>query len=231
MFRFKKDWLYDYKILITLSFSSIMMFLIMYGLTINISNKVYWEVSKGIVETVTNLLTAWIMMLPIISVASVCPLNPDKFGSKVKTCFLPISKKQIVWKGIKMWLVVLPLIIIASTFVNILFENRISSYALSDMILGSISESIALIIFFSIYDMQIMGTMIIMFAKNIRWYSIVPIQVLINIVVILGSLFLISLTMDTGKDITWLVVLFIIILATSLIYFIVAFRDIEKVYR
>lgn len=130
-----------------------------------------------------------------------------------------------------MWLVVLPLIIIASTFVNILFENRISSYALSDMILGSISESIALIIFFSIYDMQIMGTMIIMFAKNIRWYSIVPIQVLINIVVILGSLFLISLTMDTGKDITWLVVLFIIILATSLIYFIVAFRDIEKVYR
>ena len=75
MFRFKKDWLYDYKILITLSFSSIMMFLIMYGLTINISNKVYWEVSKGIVETVTNLLTAWIMMLPIISVASVCPLN------------------------------------------------------------------------------------------------------------------------------------------------------------
>ncbi len=162
MFRFKKDWLYDYKILITLSFSSIMMFLIMYGLTINISNKVYWEVSKGIVETVTNLLTAWIMMLPIISVASVCygltinisnkvywevskgivetvtnlltawimmlpiisvasvcPLNPDKFGSKVKTCFLPISKKQIVWKGIKMWLVVLPLIIIASTFVNI----------------------------------------------------------------------------------------------------------------
>ena len=80
MFRFKKDWLYDYKILITLSFSSIMMFLIMYGLTINISNKVYWEVSKGIVETVTNLLTAWIMMLPIISVASVCPLNPDKFG-------------------------------------------------------------------------------------------------------------------------------------------------------
>lgn len=208
-----------------------MMFLIMYGLTINISNKVYWEVSKGIVETVTNLLKAWIMMLPIISVASVCPLNSDKFGSKVKTCFLPISKKQIVWKGIKMWLVVLPLIIIASTFVNILFENRISSYALSDMILGSISESIALIIFFSIYDMQIMGTMIIMFAKNIRWYSIVPIQVLINIVVILGSLFLISLTMDTGKDITWLVVLFIIILATSLIYFIVAFRDIEKVYR
>ena len=79
--------------------------------------------------------------------------------------------------------------------------------------------------------MQIMGTMIIMFAKNIRWYSIVPIQVLINIVVILGSLFLISLTMDTGKDITWLVVLFIIILATSLIYFIVAFKDIEKVYR
>ena len=231
MFRFKKDWLYDYKILITLSFSSIMVFLIMYGLTINISNKVYWEVSKGIVETVTNLLKAWIMMLPIISVASVCPLNSDKFGSKVKTCFLPISKKQIVWKGIKMWLVVLPLIIIASTFVNILFENRISSYALSDMILGSISESIALIIFFSIYDMQIMGTMIIMFAKNIRWYSIVPIQVLINIVVILGSLFLISLTMDTGKDITWLVVLFIIILATSLIYFIVAFRDIEKVYR
>ena len=76
-----------------------------------------------------------------------------------------------------------------------------------------------------------MGTMIIMFAKNIRWYSIVPIQVLINIVVILGSLFLISLTMDTGKDITWLVVLFIIILATSLIYFIVAFKDIEKVYR
>ena len=231
MFKYKKDWLYDYKGLATLSFIFMAVFLGIYIITMNVESKTYWEVSLQILKSTTKFGTGMFMSLLIIAVGSVCPLSSEHFGPKVQTNILPLSNKQIVLRGIKLWLKVLSLWIMESTFINILFESKVTSQAVSEMLLVNIVEIFVVIIILLIVIMQITGSMITAFSKNIRWYTILVVQLLANSLLFYISMFIINRTMDTAKDITWLFVLVGIIFISSLIYFLYSFRNIERVYR
>ena len=147
-----------------------------------------------------------------------------------------------------MWLLAYPMWIVIGSFVSVLYEYRAMSHSITTMassfsissleglVLFNISKIIILSIFMIIIDMQIIGSMIICFAKEIKWYIIFIVQLLINGGLIASTVFfIVKSNIDTGlnsiEGFIPVIILFSLLFIVSLIYFLYSIKDIEKVYR
>ena len=248
MFKFKKDWLSLNRGFLTISFVAIVFLLIVFLFTRNIDTKMFWYVSYEFVDRIVMMGTMFVCFTLLASFGCVLPTSEKTFSGKVKVNHLPFSNKQLAWKGIKMWLLLYPLWVAVAGLTSFLYEYKAINYSIGTMASSfSITSLNGLIIFtllkliiFSgfmlIIDMQIIGTMIISFAKEIKWYIIFIVQLLINGGLIAGIVFItVKSNIDTGLNsidgFIPVIILCSLLFIISLIYFLYSLKDIEKVYR
>ena len=82
------------------------------------------------------------------------------------------------------------------------------------------------------FGVQAVGSIIKSYSENIKLYVIVPIQVILNIVLIYGGIFIgYKLGLDIDNDMRLMVAVFGCLTIVSLIYFLCNFKKIKKVYR
>ncbi|MBX9137823.1 MULTISPECIES: hypothetical protein [unclassified Clostridium] len=248
MFKFKKDWLRTNRSFFLFSFIPMVFLAIIFLFIRNINGKIFWEVNYEIVDRLVMMGTMFVCFIPLMSFGYIFPTSEKSFSGKIKVNHLPFSNKQLAWKGIKMWLLAYPMWIVIGSFVSVLYEYRAMSHSITTMassfsissleglVLFNISKIIILSIFMMIIDMQIIGSMIICFAKEIKWYIIFIVQLLINGGLIAGTVFfIVKSNIDTGlnsiEGFIPVIILFSLLFIVSLIYFLYSIKDIEKVYR
>lgn len=248
MFKFKKDWLRTNRSFFLFTFIPMVFLAIIVLFTRNINGKIFWEVNYEIADKLVTIGTMFVCFIPLMSFGYIIPTSEKSFSGKIKVNHLPFSNKELAWKGIKMWLLAYPLWIIIASFVSVSYEyiaisNSITTMASNfsiDSLEGLILFNIAKIIIFSIFmlivDMQITGSLIIYFAKEIKWYIIVIIQLLINGGLIISTIFfVVKSNIDSGlnsiEGFIPVIILFSLLFIVSLLYFLYSLKDIEKVYR
>ncbi|MBP3917517.1 hypothetical protein [Clostridium sp.] len=248
MLKFKKDWLSLNRGFLTISFVAIIFFLIVFLFTRNVGEKIFWRISYELVDRIVMMGTMFVCFTLLASFGCILPTSEKTFSGKVKVNHLPFSNKQLAWRGIKMWLLLYPIWLLLAGFVSVLYEYKAMGYSvvtmvssfsitsLKGIILFTIAKLIAISIFVIIVDIQITASMIISFAKDIKWYIIFVVQILINFILILSGVFIIVKAniytqLNSMEVFLALITLISLLLIASSIYFLYSIRDIERVYR
>ncbi|SCJ93208.1 Uncharacterised protein [uncultured Clostridium sp.] len=234
MFSLKKDWLLEVKRLTIVFFTILLIFLAIFLITNNYESQNYWYILWSVLKSLTKVGTAIIALIPIIAFISVTPAGEkinDGEGC-IKTNHLPFSKKQLAWRGIKLWFKIYPLWVIVSIFIVIIYTTKVEVDLRSSFLLNYSSTLIFGTIILIMFGMQFLGSIILSYYKNIIWYVITLIQVLCNTVFIYGGIFIgYKLGLDIDTDMRLMIAIFGILLVLSVIYFLYNFKNIEKVYR
>ena len=248
MLKFKKDWLSLNRGFLTISFVAIIFFLIVFLFTRNVGEKIFWRISYELVDRIVMMGTMFVCFTLLASFGCILPTSEKTFSGKVKVNHLPFSNKQLAWRGIKMWLLLYPIWLLLAGFVSVLYEYKVMGYSvvtmvssfsitsLNGIILFTIAKLIVISIFVIIVDIQITASMIISFAKDIKWYIIFVVQILINFILILSGVFIIVKAniytqLNSMEVFLALITLISLLLIASSIYFLYSIRDIERVYR
>lgn len=248
MFKFKKDWLRANRVFFSFSFIPMVFLAIIFLFIRNIDGEIFWRLNYEIVDRLIIMGTIFICYIPLMSFGYILPTSEKSFSGKVKVNHLPFSNKELAWKGIKMWVLAYPIWLIISGFLSVAYEYKaisnsittmassFSIYSLEGLILFNIAKIIIFSIFMLIVDMQITGSMIICFAKELKWYIIFIIQLLINGILIASAVFItIKLNINTGlnsiEGFIPVIILFSSLFMFTLIYFLYSLKYIEKVYR
>ena len=248
MLKFKKDWLSLNRGFLTISFVAIIFFLIVFLFTRNVGEKIFWRISYELVDRIVMMGTMFVCFTLLASFGCILPTSEKTFSGKVKVNHLPFSNKQLAWRGIKMWLLLYPIWLLLAGFVSVLYEYKAMGYSvvtmvssfsitsLNGIILFTIAKLIVISIFVIIVDIQITASMIISFAKDIKWYIIFVVQILINFILILSGVFIIVKAniytqLNSMEVFLALITLIYLLLIASSIYFLYSIRDIERVYR
>ncbi|MBM6860768.1 hypothetical protein H9X78_09765 [Clostridium saudiense] len=211
-----------------------LIFLAIFLITNNYESSNYWYILCSTLKSLTKVGTAIVALIPIIAFISVTPAGEkinDGEGC-IKTNHLPFAKKQLAWKGIKLWFKIYPLWIIVSTFVSIIYTSKVEIDSINRFLLDHLSTLFFGTILLIMFGMQFVGSVILAYSKNVRWYIIALIQVLCNTIFIYGGIFIgYKLGLDIDTDMRLMIAVFGILMVLSVIYFVYNLRDIEKVYR
>lgn len=248
MFKIKRDYLSSSKAMIVLSFGLMTLLAIVFLFIKNVSGEVFWKVNYEFVDRIVIMGTMFICFIPLCTFGCIFPTSEKTFGGKVKTNHLPFSNKQLAWKGIKLWLLVYPIWFVVAAFIHLLYEKKAINNLASTMatafsmnsdleiILFTIGEIVVITMFVLIADMQIVSSMIIVFAKRIKVFWIILVQALSNAILIsLTIVFIIRLNLDTSinakEGLIAVAIISGILLVPTIIYFVYSLKYIEKVYR
>lgn len=248
MFKIKKDYLSSSKAMIMLSFGLILFLGILFLFIMNVKGKGFWDIGYDGVDRVVTIGTAFICFIPLFTFGCIFPTSEKTFSGKIKTNHLPFSNKQLAWKGIKLWLLTYPIWIIVATFIHLLYElkainNSVITMATSfsmnstmEVLLFNVVYIMIISVFILIVDMQIVASMIMVFAGKIKAFWLILIQILSNIIIVSASVFIINkLNIDTGinsiEGFIAVVILGTSLLIATIIYFVYSLKYIEKVYR
>lgn len=226
---FKKDWRYDVNFPIAIFIASIVVYSIV---TVGISwfmpeQSDFFKSSYGILY----VFYSWFIFLyPAIIFRGVCPkLGKEKLY--LNTANIPYSRKGLFIKGLKEWFLIAPIFVLFTTFIEAILIKADQSFL--EAYISSLEEISGMIIVALIINFQLISAMIIHLARKIKVYKIIIGIFLINISVIticaaISSFINIEIIKNlelTGVGYVILIICFI----SSLIGFLISFRDIEKI--
>lgn len=234
MFKFERDWLMEIKRIAAVFFAIITVFFIGFLITRKYNGENYWFISSAVLKSLTSVGTVIISLIPILALITITPAGEKIYDGAgcVKTNHLPLSKKKLAWKGVKLWLKVYPLWIITAPFIYSLYKSKVETGALSSILIDILIYLLSGSILILAFGVQAVGSIIKSYSENIKLYVIVPIQVILNIVLIYGGIFIgYKLGFDIDNDMRLMVAVFGFLTIVSLIYFLCNFKNIEKVYR
>ncbi len=219
----KKDWLYDV--------NSITMFLLVGVLSFGVLSLLflgfvpeYHEFIKQIYGKSYTAIAGILCMYPLFVLKGICPqMGSDKVY--LSTTNLPYSKKQLLFKGLKQWIVVFVFYSLIGSLINTLLINSSESFISQYML--SLTKPVSVLIVLSILQLQIFSGIILALARRIKWYTILSIALLSYGVLGLLCKFVISFLNNLiiqGFFIIGIYTLF------SLIIFAIAWKDIENIH-
>lgn len=248
MLKIKRDYLYSSKVMILIAFSIMIFLAILFLFIMNINGGVFWSIGYEGVNKFLGVGTGFICSIPLATFGCILPTSEKSFSGKIKTNHLPLTNKQLAWRGIKLWLLTYLVWITMSISINLLYEmkainNSVSTMAtafsmrsLGEVFLFNIIYIVLITIFVLIVNMQIISSMIIFFAKNINILCLIIIQILINSMIILVAVFLINkfninIKINSTESFISFIMLVSTLLIGTVIYFLYSLKYIEKVYR
>ncbi|GEM_PF-6918370 len=86
--------------------------------------------------------------------------------------------------------------------------------------------------FMTVFQLQVIAAVIFSLTKRIKWYKIVPTVIILNIVLgLLCVLVMLTLDIDIAQNFVWGLGVALAYILTSLGAFLIAWRDVEKVYQ
>lgn len=224
----KKNWMYDFNIIIVIGVASMLGlgigFLLFSGSSVEVR-----EVLYAIFEQLYIMVTAALCMYPMFAFKGVCPqIGSDKIY--LSTVNLPFSKKQLFFKALKPWLIIFPLNCLAGAFVVAVLSKQTESFGL--LYSFALIKPAFLIIVAGTFQMQIISSIIFSLVKRIKWYKILGGVLISN--GILGSLCSLAiwlLKIDMNTNFYWIIGIILTFVLVSLIVFLVAWKDVENIHR
>lgn len=219
----KKDWLYDV--------NSITMFLIVGILSFGVLSLLflgfvpeYHEIIKHLYGKMYAVMAAILCMYPLFVLRGICPqMGTDKVY--LSTTNLPYSKKQLLFKGLKEWIIVFILYSLIGALINTLLIN--SSEAFISQYIISLTKPVSLFITLSLIQLNIFSGVILALARRIKWYIILSIILLSNGALGLLCKFIISFLNDPITQGFFIIGIYALF---SLIIFAIAWKDIENIH-
>ena len=242
----KKDWLYNYKFLVFgiiglgCTLGIILLIATLFNTTDNIAfMQTLYESLYGLSITYTPLYFSFCF-------TAVAP----QFGNNktyLSTTNLPFSRKQLFFKGLKPFLIVFPIYFLFGTFINTFLIYKSQSpiyevYSFGILFIQSISSLLVRFMYILTICLQMTSAIIFSLSKNIRWYIITPCIILFNGILI-GLLILgncvfnlnLSASLISGSKLSIIFSWFngntLIFFIGTLLLFLFAFRNIEKIHR
>ncbi len=225
----KKDWLFDAKItgVIVLTILTVVTALIL--VFVKVLNKMPVENGVVVYNKIYSILAFGISFYPMFAFKAVCPqMGSDKLY--LSTANLPMSRKEVFFKGLKPWLIISPIVIIVGALGNIVLSS--SAESLKEVIFVITFTPIVILSFGAIIQFQIISGIIFTLVKGIKGYTVVGVIFTFDCILIaICSVGIRVLKIDTAHDPWWMTWCGLFILIVSLIMFLIAWRDIEKVYQ
>ena len=231
MVKIKKNWLDDVNTVILIFMSSAVVIGIVSLLFINIKprTKEEFRVIETIYNQIFTMSLVGLSTYPFFAFRAICP-QTGKEKIYLNTSNLPFSKKQLFWKGIKGWLMIFPIYLLVGILVGLLFSIKTETPGM--IYLGSILQSIVIIVFLLIFQMQMMSGIILIYAKRIKWYKVI-------VGIVLGDIILMTLCMvgieifniDTFTNLNWMFEILAIFILGSIILLSTCWKDVENMNR
>ncbi|MEW8993354.1 hypothetical protein [Clostridium sp.] len=232
MVKIKKNWLDDVNTVILIFMSSAVVIGVVSLLFINIKprTKEEFQAIKDIYNQIFTMSLVGLSTYPFFAFRAICP-QMGKEKIYLNTSNLPFSKKQLFWKGIKGWLMIFPIYLLVGILVGLLFSIKTETSGI--VYLGSILQPIiAITAFLLVLQMQVIGAIILVYAKRIKWYKAMS-------GIILGNIILMALCMlgikvfniDTITNLNWMVGILIVFIIGSTFLLSTCWKDVENMNR
>lgn len=231
MVKIKKNWLDDVNTVILIFMSSAVVIGVVSLLFINIKPRTKEEFR--VIETIYNQIFTMslfgLSIYPFFAFGAICP-QMGKEKIYLNTSNLPFSKKQLFWKGIKGWLMIFPIYLLVGILVGLLVSIKAET---SGMVYwGFILQSIAIMVFLLVLQIQVIGSIILIYAKRIKWYKVI-------LGIILGNIILMALCMlgieafniDTLTNSNWMIGILLVFTIGSIFLLSTCWKDIENMNR
>lgn len=225
----KKDWLFDAKIVGVVGLTILSSVAALILVFVKVLNKMPVENGVVVYNKIYYILAFGISFYPMFAFKAVCPqMGSDKLY--LGTANLPMSRKEVFFKGLKPWLIISPIVIIVGALGNIALSG--SAESLKEVFFIITFTPIVILSFGAIIQFQIISGCIFTLTKGIKGYKVTEAIVLFDfILIIICSISIRVLKVDTAHDPWWMTGCGLFILIASLIMFLIAWRDIEKVYQ
>jgi len=231
MVKIKKNWLDNVNTVILIFMSSAVVIGVVSLLFINIKprTKEEFQVIETIYNQIFTMSLVGLSTYPFFAFRAICP-QMGKEKIYLNTSNLPFSKKQLFWKGIRGWLMIFPIYLLVGILVGLLFSIKTETSGI--VYLGSILQSIVIIAFLLVLQMQGIAAIILVYAKRIKWYKAMS-------GIIVGDIILMALCMlgieifniDTFTNLNWMFGILAIFILGSIILLSACWQDVENMNR
>lgn len=226
----KKDWLYNINS-ITLTVISVVLGFGVLSLLLLRYIPEHHEIIKQIYDNSYAVIAGLLCMYPIFVLKGICPqIGTDKVY--LSTTNLPYSKKQLIFKGLKPWIIVFILYSLIGALINTLLAN--SSESFISQYVSSLVQPVSFLFKSSILQLQIFSAVILALSRGLKWYIVLPIALILNsIALILSGVFgkicsfLIPFLNNSITDKYFIIGIYALF---TLSVFAIAWKDIENVH-
>lgn len=224
----KKDWMYDFKcagyiIGVALAGISIMFLLVSWMVP---ESRYYFK------EGYEQLYTMAIGIMSIYPLWAFAAISPQIKNGKVylNTTNLPLSKKNLFFKGLKPWFIVYPVVILASSAVMAALNEPTHSFGI--LFLFSLVRPAAVFVFMTLITVQVIAGIIFCLVKKIKWYKVIITMLIFNGVLI-GLCVLVGLILqiDTDNNMWFAAGVVLTLILGSIGVFLVAWKDVERIHQ
>ncbi|MEG1255318.1 hypothetical protein [Clostridium sp.] len=231
MVKIKKNWLEDINTFIIVFIGVEVIIGVMSLLFINIKprTKEAFQSIEAVYNQIFTMSLIALSMYPLFAFKAICPqIGKEKLY--LSTSNLPLNKKQLFWKGIKVWLMIFPTYLLVGVLVYLLFSFKTEISGL--IYLDSLLQPIAIIILGFVLQMQIISGIILAKSKNIKLYKIVIGAILGNVLLVGGCLLAIEVfNIDTLTNGNWMFGILGIFIVVSLALVLTLWKDVENMHR
>lgn len=246
----KKDWLYNYKLstfgMIALGF----VLGIIFSIATLFGNRDSILFMQSMYRTFHSTSMIFVTLYFVYCFQGIAP----QYGNNklyLNTTNLPFSRKQLFFKGLKPLLIVFPIYILFGVFINTFLIQEASpsftlsiyeGYSFNMLFIYNLALIMWSFIYMFIMALQMISAIILSLSKNIRWYIMAPCMILFNGILI-GLLIVGNVIFKFNLDssfisnyelsiiFSWLNGNTLIFFIPSLILFLFAWRNIEKIHR
>lgn len=225
----KKDWMYDAKIMGVIAMAVLSSVAALIIILVKITNKMPVENGIDIYNRVYSIMVLALSFYPMFAFRAVCPqMGSDKLY--MSTANLPYSRKQVFFKGLKSWFIIFPIVLVVGALGSAALNMGTGAW--SEGLFITLVTPLLIICFIGILQLQFMAACIIHLVKGIKGYKVVTAVILFDLALIaLCSIGLRVFKVNTAHDPWWMFGCGIFIFIATLMAFLIAWRDIEKVYQ
>lgn len=225
----KKDWMYDAKVIGVIAMAVLSSVAALIIILVKITNKMPVENGIDIYNRVYSILVLALSFYPTFAFKAVCPqMGSDKLY--MSTANLPMSRKEVLFKGLKSWFIIFPIVLIVGGLGSALLN--VGRGISGEVLFIAIFTPLMITFFTSILQLQVMAGCIFALAKGIKGYKVVIAAFVFNLALIaMCSIGLRVFKVNTAHDMWWMFGCGIVIFIATLIVFLIAWRDIERVYQ
>lgn len=224
---FKKDWMYDSKCVVA-TFAAGMIGLGVAFLLFSGSNSEAREMMYQGYEQGYTMVVAILSAYPMFVFRAVCPqMGSDKLY--INTVNLPLSKKELFFKGMKSCMIIWPGFILFGALVVAALSEQSNSFG--TLYMFALIKPLSVMVFMLIMNLQVISAVIFSLTRRIKWYKIVPVVIILDGgIIALCALVVTILNIDTAHFGCGIGIILAIVLP-SIAVFLVAWRGIENVHR
>ena len=218
----KKDFLYEARIVFIIILI-VNCFFFLLSFVIGSNSAIFYQI-------VYQLSLMIMSVYPIYVFKRIAPKRGEFFNAHQITSSLPLSIKDLFWKGLKPWLIISPFYFILLTAFMAFLRTQAINSEFFNQLCSELAIVLAMIIIFVSLTMQLLSAQIIYLTTQNDWIQALAIF-MAALVAIPGIFLMVNIFNLDKTNINLFYIILGIYLAVSMIVFLKNFKNIEKIHQ